>query len=109
MLDADWLTPHRPVNNENAPGCRVELVEGMENLCIMDAVDGLQKVTEIDGLQGMSSALMVSSGGLNKRGRGCPPLLVGTTRMEVYLRCDVRPDRALTRLPAPCQRGVAWV
>ena len=50
----------------------VELVEGMENLCIMDAVDGLQKVTEIDDLQGMSSALMVSSGGLNKRGRGCP-------------------------------------
>ena len=56
----------------------VELVEGMENLCIMDAVDGLQKVTEIDGLEGMSSALMVSSGGLNKRGRGCPPLLVGS-------------------------------
>ena len=50
----------------------------MENLCIMDAVDGLQKVTEIDGLEGMSSALMVSSGGLNKRGRGCPPLLVGS-------------------------------
>ena len=93
----------------------VELVEGMENLCIMDAVDGLQKVTEIDGLEDMASALMVSSGGLNNRGRrGCPPLVgIGNRRtplgMEVYLRCDVRPDRALTRLPAPCQRGVAWV
>ena len=78
VLDADWLTPHRSVKKLQMPRNVVELVEGMENLCIMDAVDGLQKVTEIDGLEGMSSALMVSSGGLNKRGRGCPPLLVGS-------------------------------
>lgn len=50
------------------PGDVVELVEGMEDLYIMGTVDGFQKVTKIDGLEGMSALTVSELGRLWGRG-----------------------------------------